>query len=369
MQLTILYVCCARTWRGGEQQLINLFWALEKKKHKQIIYCVKGSAVETYCVENNIQHYSFKKRGGFDPLAAIELKKICTQREKIDILYLNDSDSHTMGYIASMIGLKTPAILTRKKVLPIRTRLSVIKYNAAFIKYIICVSATVKEILSERINDTAKLVVIHEGIQPPDEESIAPFVLPPAIQAKQFDYLLGYTAAISAEKDHYTFLKTAYVLVKERKLNIGFIIAGDGALKEDISKKIQELGLADNVFILGFISNIPSLLKRLDLMLFTSQSEAFSISILEGFYLHLPVISTEWRGVSEMIEDGKTGLLSPMEDIASLVNNVTKLLNDKALRTTLTQNAYEFVKQYNYDAMATKIEQLFFKMVSDKQSI
>jgi glycosyltransferase involved in cell wall biosynthesis len=55
-----------------------------------------------------------------------------------------------------------------------------------------------------------------------------------------------------------------------------------------------------------------------------------------------------------------------MEDVASLVNNVTKLLDNKALRTTIAQNAYEFVKQYNYDAMATKIEQLFFKMVVDK---
>jgi glycosyltransferase involved in cell wall biosynthesis len=364
MQLTILYVCCARSWRGGEQQLINLFWALEKKGHRQIIFCVKNSAVEAYCKENNIHHYPFKKRGGADIAAAFKLKKIVTKKEKIDILFLNDSDAHTMGYLASMLlGLKTPTVLTRKKVLPIRTFLSVKKYNAAFISYIICVSATVKEILSEKIEDKSKLVVVHEGIQPPDEVSIAPFILPDNIQAKNFDYLIGYTAALTGEKDHYTFLKTAAVLVKEHKKNIGFIIAGDGVLKDDISRKIQEMGLAGNVFILGFINNIPSLLRRLNLLLFTSQSEAFSISILEAFYLQLPVISTTWRGVNEMIEHEKTGLLSPIEDVNSLTANVLRLLGDEGLQETLSQNAYHFVKQYNYDAMAAKIEQVFFKML------
>lgn len=366
MKLTILYVCCARTWRGGEQQLINLFWALDKEKHKQIIFCVKGSAVEQYCIEHKIEHRVFIKRGGFDPLAALRLKKICHEIGKIDVLYLNDSDAHTMGYLASMFGLNLPSVLTRKKVLPIRTWLSVKKYNASFISYIICVSATVKQILSERIRDTSKLIVVHEGIEPLDESVLQEFILPAEIQARKFDYLLGYTAAISAEKDHYTFLKTAAVLVNERKRHIGFIIAGDGPLKEDIAKRIKEMGLSNHVFMLGFINNVPALIKKFDLMLFTSQSEAFSISILESFYLKIPVISTQWPGVNEMIEHGKTGLLSPMMDTTSLADNVEALLADKALQNTIAANAHDFVKEYNYDNMAKKIEKVFFMMLKPK---
>jgi len=367
MQLTILYVCCARSWRGGEQQLINLFWPMQKRGHRQIIYCAAGSVVESYCVANDISHYTFKKVGGVDLFAAVKLKKICTQKEKIDILYLNDSDAHSMGYLASMLGLTTPAIVSRKKVLPIRNSFfSIKKYNSNFIKYIICVSATVKEILSERIKDTSKLLVVHEGIQPPVENAIAKFVFPEEIRKKNFDHIISYTAAISEEKDHLTFLRTAYMLVTELKQNIGFIIAGDGSMKETIAIKVHEMGLDNHVFILGFIDNIPSLLKSSDLLLFTSRSEAFSISILEAFYLHLPVISTTWRGVYEMIVHEKTGLLSPIGDVASLVNNVQRMLEDSTLSKKLAQHAYEFVQQYNYDAMANKIEAIFFKVLKAK---
>ena len=362
MQLTILYVCCATTWRGGEQQLINLYWPMKKRGHQQIIYCAKGSVVEEYCIANNIPHYTFKKLGGVDIFAAIKLKNICTKKEKIDILYLNDSDAHSMGYLASMLGLTTPAIVTRKKVLPIRDSFfSIKKYNAHFIKYIICVSATVKEILSERIKDTSKLLVVHEGIQPPDENAITPFEFSEEIQSKNFDNIICYTAAISEEKDHLTFLKTAYVLVKELGLHIGFVIAGDGNMKETISANINDMGLNNHVFILGFINNIPSLLKCSDLLLFTSRSEAFSISILEAFYLHLPVISTTWRGVDEMIVHKQTGLLSPMGDVASLVTNVQMLLENSTLNKELAHNAYAFVQQYNYDAMSQKIEAIFYQ--------
>jgi len=365
MQLTILYVCCARTWRGGEQQLINLYWALNKRNHTQIIFCVKHSVVETYCIEHNIKHYTFIKLGGVNIAAAFKLKNICEKKEKIDILYLNDSDSHSMGYVASFLGLKTPAVVSRKKVLPIRDSLfSVKKYNATFIKRIICVSATVKEILSPKIKNTSRLVVVHEGIQPPDEASIMKYVLTPEIASKNFDYLVGCTAALTAEKDHFTFLKTAAILVKERKLNIGFIIAGEGNLKDEIINKIKEMGLTNHVFMLGFIKNIPSLLKTIDVLLFTSQSEAFSISILEAFFLHLPVISTKWRGVDEMIVHGETGLLSPLEDANSLAANTEYILKNESVKLNISQNAYRFVQQYNYDAMAVKIEEVFFNMLA-----
>jgi len=366
MKLKILYVTGAITWRGGELQLINLFWPLEKKGHNQVILCAKGSIVESYCKEKGLHYYTYVKKGGLDLSAPFKLKKICA-KEKIDVIYLNDPDAHTIGYLASKTGLKTPAVLTRKKVLPVRNKFFTLKkYNASFIKYIICVSTAVKELLSEKIKDTSKLIVIHEGIEPPVEDLIPPFDLPKEISSKKFDFLIGYTAALTEEKDHFTFLKVAEVLTKKLNHNIGFIIAGDGNMKEEIFQKIQEMDLQEHVFITGFISNIPSLLKCLDLLLFTSRSEAFSISILEALFLKIPVISTKWKGVHEMIEHGKTGLLSEMGDVDSLVENVLKVLHNAELRKALTENAYQFVQQYNCYAMADKIEKVLFNAIRKK---
>ena len=198
-------------------------------------------------------------------------------------------------------------VLSRKVVFKIKSSFfTKRKYNADCIKKIICVSEAVKKIVEQTVEDKTKLIVVYEGVKPPNEIDSDKFSLPSIVEEKDFDFLAGYVAALTSEKNHETFLQTANLLIK-KGLKIGFIISGSGKEENKILSRIKELGLSENVFMIGFCEDVPSLMKKLDILLFTSLMEGFPITILESFFAKLPVVATNAGGIPEMVENEKTG--------------------------------------------------------------
>ncbi len=357
--MKIIHISGATSWRGGEQQLINLYKALDESSVEQIIFCPKNSALENYCLTKKIDYYSYLKTGSFNLLAAVQIKNICQKIEHPDILHLHDSAAHTIGYLAFLLGLKSPMVLSRKVAFKIKNALfTQKKYNASCIKKIICVSETVKTIVSSAVNDKDKIKVIFEGIKPFHPNGTDDYILPENIAKRDFDFITGYIAALTQEKDHETFLQVALQLIK-KGMRIGFLLVGEGKDKKKLESRIQELGLSGHVFLIGFCKEIQALMKRLDVLLFTSRTEGFPITILEAFFMNLPVVATKAGGIVEMVEDGKTGLTAAIGDVEELANKVEMILLNPQLRNELTENAYHFVQQFTYDKMAKNVLKVY----------
>ena len=73
--LRVLHVSSALSWRGGEQQIVNLIEGLNSidKSIEQILFCSKNSAIEKYATIQNIKFKSAQKKSGFDLLYIIKL--------------------------------------------------------------------------------------------------------------------------------------------------------------------------------------------------------------------------------------------------------------------------------------------------------
>jgi len=357
--MQVIHISGATSWRGGEQQLVNLYDALQKLGLKQAVYCPKKSALADYCIDKNLTHFTFTKTSGFNFLAAIQLKKILKENPDFNLLHLHDSDAHTLGYLAFLFGVDIPMLVSRKVVFKIKSSFfTKKKYNAACIKKIICVSEAVKKIVEKTVEDKSKLIVVYEGVNPSNQINSDNFSLPSIIEEKKFDFLAGYVAALTAEKDHETFLQTANLLI-EKGLKLGFIISGSGKEGNKIRARIKELGLSENVFMIGFCENVPALMRKLDVLLFTSLMEGFPITILESFFAKLPVVSTNAGGIPEMVENEKTGFVSATGDSKTLSMNVEKILLDRELRKNIIENAFSFVQQFTYDKMAKNVMKVY----------
>ena len=364
--MQVLHISGAVSWRGGEQQLVNLHDALKKKAVQQAIFCPKNSALAKYCKANGLQYFTFSGSGGFNVVAAFQLKKLVTSNAAYSLVHLHDSDAHSIGYLAGLLGVKTPMVLSRKVIFGIKNSFfTKWKYNASCIRKIVCVSNAVKEVVRKKIKDPSKLVVVYEGIKPPASK-LPSFVLPTQIREKHFDFLIGYAAALTVEKDHDTFLQTAKLLL-EKNPHIGFLLAGTGKEKNNIAEKIRQMGLTGNVFMLGFCDQVPSLMNKLDLLLFTSRQEGFPVTILEAFYSSLPVVATAAGGIPEMIEDGITGFLCEPGDATTLSLKVQEILGNEALRKTITENAYRFVLRFNDDTMAGNMLNVYNSILLQNQ--
>ncbi len=119
--------------------------------------------------------------------------------------------------------------------------------------------------------------------------------------------------------------------------HIKLILAGDGPLLPLIRKKVVSLGLTHRVSFLGAIDNVSQLLERVRIALLVSESEAFSLSVLEAMRAGLPVIASAVGGIPELVEDGSTGFLVPRGNVLALRRTIIQLAGDFELQRRFGQ--------------------------------
>src|SRR5699024_9295271 len=124
----------------------------------------KGSSFESYVQKKGWEYYALPFKNSLDFYTAWALKKICKQ-SNIELMHLHTSKSHGIAVLSGALGIPTALLLCSRVDLPHKHNwLSKWKYNYSKIKKIICVSDKIKEIVKEGIEDKAKAVTIHSGI-------------------------------------------------------------------------------------------------------------------------------------------------------------------------------------------------------------
>ena len=109
------------------------------------------------------------------------------------------------------------------------------------------------------------------------------------------------------------------------------------------SKLIKELGLEEQVFITGWISQdqVLSWIREMDVFLFPSLHEGSPNAILEAMACQRPIVASQVGGIVDMLTDGKDALLVPPNAPEIMAKKISLLLKDQELRTKLSRTAYE----------------------------
>ena len=150
------------------------------------------------------------------------------------------------------------------------------------------------------------------------------------------------------------FLMEVAKRVCEKYSNVSFTIVGDGEFYEEC-KKFKETNALDRVSLEGWRSDVYKYYQTHDILAIPSLYEAFGLIFLEAGFYSLPSVSTNVEGIPEVIEDGKTGLLSAPNDIDSFVANLDKLIENPQLRETMGEAARERVMSlFSSDKMSAE---------------
>jgi sugar transferase (PEP-CTERM/EpsH1 system associated) len=110
------------------------------------------------------------------------------------------------------------------------------------------------------------------------------------------------------------------------------VIAGDGPCRDDLARVSAELGVADQVRLLGECRDVPGVLGAADVFALPSIAEGMSNTVLEAMAAGLPVVATRVGGNPELVEDGVTGRLVPIRDPVALREAMAAYLDDPHLR-------------------------------------
>ena len=182
---------------------------------------------------------------------------------------------------------------------------------------------------------------------------------------KQFvsdDELLLCSVSRLTKEKNLSFLIEGLKYVKENtNKKFKCLIIGDGPERQHLQEIIDGYNLDNIVLLIGTVEpkEIINYYRASDIFVFASRSETQGMVLLESMAGKCPVVAVRSSGTDDMIIDGENGFKTK-EDVTDWGEKVIQLIEDNELRDMMSQNAYDFSKEFSIDNMAKKAEKLYY---------
>jgi sugar transferase (PEP-CTERM/EpsH1 system associated) len=147
------------------------------------------------------------------------------------------------------------------------------------------------------------------------------------------------------------------ILERHPKLHgrLRLIIAGDGPMRRELAEMIERYGIGSDVWLPGARSDVPAIMRAMDVFVLPSLNEGISNTILEAMSTSRPVIAGRVGGNPELIEHERTGLLYDSADSSALETALLSYIEQPALRQAHGVAARERVlARFSLDAMVDR---------------
>ena len=177
-------------------------------------------------------------------------------------------------------------------------------------------------------------------------------------------FLLVYAAEFSPRKNQETLIRALAELPDE----IVLALPGQGELWEQCRTLAAELGVSHRVLLPGLVSNVPHWYRAADAAVSSSRSEGLPFNVMEAKYCALPVVATEVKGHTDLIEDGVDGLF-PFGDSAACAAQIRKLAADRARAAAMGAEAHRRVLPYGIDTVLPQVMREYLSCLSERKEV
>lgn len=210
---------------------------------------------------------------------------------------------------------------------------------------VIAISESVKKHLLEDFDvKEDKIKLIYHGIDLNNSESINHRSQIKEKLGLKRERTIGIVARLSEVKGQRELIY-AFKLVREEYPDVQLLIVGEGKIKPQLLDLVSELKIREDVLFLPPISDTSEILGAFDVFCSPSLKEGLGLSLMEAMGYGIPVIASKTGGITDLIEDGKTGLLVEIQDIKGLALAILRLLRDRRLAEDIRRNAKEFIRE------------------------
>jgi glycosyltransferase involved in cell wall biosynthesis len=179
--------------------------------------------------------------------------------------------------------------------------------------------------------------------------------------------VVGTVTRLCRQKDPETLLRAARLMVELRP-DARLVVVGDGPLRGEVERRVEELGLGGHVVLLGRRSDVDRLLPAFDAFVLSSRWEGLPRVVVEAMAAGVPVVSTDVGGIAEAVEDQVSGLLVPSGDHVALGNAVVRVLGDGELAGRLRAEAERRVDEFDVGRMVDRLDDLYSGLLTGVRS-
>ena len=363
-KIKVLHVLTDKNIGGAGRWLLYYLKYHDREQFKVEVVLPQGSLLAPAVKALDVPVISMEdmEDKSFDKKALKALVQLFRE-EKPDIVHTHASMTARMAARAAMVPSifntkhcmeSAPGILPKKIIRR--------EVNAAFSDKIIAVSRAVRRSMVHAGCHPEQIAVVYNGIEPiaiPTAEEKA--ALLESYGGRPGEKAVGMVARLEEVKDHETFLLAAQNVLEHRK-DVRFYIVGDGSLREELERRVYELGISEWVTFTGFVKDVEKIEAALDIAVITSKAEALCLSIIESNIAGVPAIGTDSGGIREVIRHGETGFLVSVGDSDKLAERMEELLADDAKRKAFGEQAKKHAESmFLANHMTKRIEKLYLE--------
>ncbi|MBL7196675.1 MAG: glycosyltransferase [Candidatus Omnitrophica bacterium] len=315
---------------GGQISLLALLEKLDKELFNPIVVCPSRGSLPEALKRLNIEikiieMHRLKRFSILNVVKSILRIRKLIREKNIDLIHSNGSRACFYAGIAAR--LERIPLVWHVRIADSDGLLD--RFLAGLSTQIIAISDAVNRRFGWMKNRESKVKTIYNGI---DLARFNPSLSGEKIR-KEFGLalqtpLVGTVGRLDWYKGHQYFLKAARKVV-DNIPECCFLIVGDGEKRKELEELTKELNLNKSVIFTGNREDIPQILVSLDLFILSSVSEGFGRSAAEAMACAKPVVATKAGGLSEVVEDGVTGLLISPADPTALSKAIVIMLKNK----------------------------------------
>ncbi len=325
------------SWGGGEHLLYSLGDSLRQQGHRVVWLAPRSSRLMGRVRASGMEGMEIVGRHP-SPMALLKLRKELQQKE-IEILHGNDTHAISWGSMLAMGQESMKLFGVKHTVFPIA---SSTKYNWLVDK-MICVSRAVRDVCLDGGILDERLAVVYGGLEPPNLDRLTARRRACEVLGIGIDVpLICAVGSLIPCKGYDTLIEAADEL--RRKIgDFRLAICGDGVMRHQLQKMIDERHLSQQVVLLGFCEDPTSWIAAADVFAHPTRSEGLSLVSIAAQMVGTPIVASEVGGLREVIRCQFTSrplgwiyaTQSPV-DLAELLDNA---LNDQERRRQVIGDA------------------------------
>ncbi len=346
--MKILHMISGGDTGGAKTHVFSLMRKLPLYCDVKIVCFIKGQFFDDL-QSIDVPSELVEQKNRFDLSVVSRLCEMCSS-ERIDIIHAHGARAN---FIASHLKkrVKIPVVTTvhsdylqdfdgiyKKFVYTLLNVRSLKKLD-----YYIGVSSNFKDMLISRKFNPNDIYTVYNGMDyslPMQYVSKEEFADRIGIKYDSSKTYVGLIGRHDKVKGHDIFIRAAAAALKQRD-DLVFVIAGDGDGRDELVNLAKKLGIEQKIVFAGFVSDIYSFINFIDINTLSSRCESFPYVLLEGARMKKPTICSQVGGISDLINDGKTGLLFDNEDYEMFAQKILTFAENKDFAQSCGQALYE----------------------------
>jgi glycosyltransferase involved in cell wall biosynthesis len=350
---------------GAERALVQIVTRLDRSRWDPSVFCLSKEgelAAVLRQAEIRVVCLGAEKRDGLSVVWRLSRKLARLQPALLQTFLHHANIAGRIAGTAARIPVIVSGIRVAEKRIGFRLWLD--RATEWMVARHVCVSQDVAAFSAERGGlAPSKICVIPNGVDasvlaeaPPAD--LGQFAIPAGSRT------LLFVGRLDPQKGPFVLLAAVKELLP-RHSDLHVLFVGDGPLGQRLRGWVTEENLSSRIHFAGRRNDVPSLLRAAEIFALPSLWEGLPNVVLEAMAAGVPIVASRVEGISDLLTDGRTGLVVPADSPGELAEAIERLLGDRECARQMGGNAQSFVQeQFEWSRVVARYDELYRELLA-----